>query len=114
MDWYAGTLYKALGVGTWSAVERRWAFAHLLVHDKEAGIVSAGSWEPVDLSAERGSSSRYTDYVSQSIRGAARRRIETPRLLIDARSGEYVRLIRPPAGAWTSVSSQRATTAVAS
>jgi len=94
IDHYTGTLYKALGAGDWSAAERRWALAHLLIHDKDAGIVSAGSWDPIDLlrsiseraGGERGSS-------------APEARIETSKgapLLVDARSKEYVRLIPPP------------------
>lgn len=87
IDHYTGTLYKALGVPAWSQAERRWAREHLLIHDGDAGIVSAGSWDPVSLVEER----------------AAGERLETNAradLLIDARSGEYVRRIRPPAHAF--------------
>jgi len=72
IDHYTGTLYKALAPSAWSAAERRWALAHLLLHDKDVGVVAAGSWDPLDLASLDGT------------------------LLIDARSKEYVRLIRPP------------------
>ena len=87
IDHYTGTLYKALGADHWSAAERRWALAHLLIHDKGAGIVSAGSWEPASLAEEPAQ--------------RASRNQAAPQLLIDARSSEYVRLVRPPAHAWS-------------
>lgn len=92
IDHYTGTLYKALGVPDWSSAERRWARTHLLIHDGDAGIVSAGSWDPVDLAlpgppVEEGASRPSRDHPVDG-------------LLIDARSGEYVRRIRPPAHAF--------------
>ena len=77
MDWYTGTLYKALGAADWSAVERRWALSHLLIHDKDAGIVAAGRWDPLDPASLSASP------------------------LIDARSKEYVRLVPAPATAFS-------------
>jgi cytoplasmic iron level regulating protein YaaA (DUF328/UPF0246 family) len=76
IDHYTGVLYKALDVAAWSAPERRWALNHLLIHDKDAGIVAAGSWEPVDLAT-------------------------LPGLVVDARSKEYVRLVAPSPSAIT-------------
>lgn len=83
VDHYTGTLYKALDASSWSPAGRRWALAHLLIHDKDAGVVTAGSWDPVKLAqfdAEAPSSS-----------------VE---VLIDARSKEYVRRIAPPPGTY--------------
>ena len=89
IDHYTGTLYKALGATDWSAAERRWALAHLLIHDKDAGIVAAGSWDPVDLSrAVSGSGTRGSLSERSESKGGP--------LLIDARSKEYVRLIPAP------------------
>ena len=82
IDHYTGTLYKALEVPSWSAAERRWARAHLLVHDKDAGIVHAGSWAPCSL-------------VEEPAQRASRNQ-PTSDLLLDARSKEYVRLLPPP------------------
>ncbi len=90
IDHYTGTLYKALDAAHWSSAERRWALAHLLIHDKDAGIVGAGSWDPLT----RGST------VEEPETPAAPERRPDP-LLVDARSKEYVRLIPAPSGAWT-------------
>jgi len=83
IDHYTGTLYKALGTDHWSTLERRWALAHLLIHDKDAGIVAAGSWTPVDL------------------RSPGKQSESKGELLVDARSKEYVRLIPAPATAFS-------------
>lgn len=85
IDHFTGTLYKALGADHWSAAERRWATAHLLIHDKTSGVVSAGSWDPFDIGS-----------LSESSESKV-----PPELLIDARSKEYVRLIPPPATAFS-------------
>ena len=95
IDHYTGTLYKALGADHWSTLERRWALAHLLIHDKDAGIVAAGSWDPVDLSRPVSGS---------ATRGSLSERSESKGplgLLIDARSKEYVRLIPAPMTAFS-------------
>ncbi len=118
IDHFTGTLYKALGAASWTAAERRWALAHLLVHDKDAGIVAAGSWDPLPLVERRGKSLPLVEERGKAVRlettrpqgpfslveerGRAVRLETTPReLVIDARSQEYVRLILPPATAWT-------------
>jgi len=94
IDHYTGTLYKALGADHWSTLERRWALAHLLIHDKDAGIVAAGSWAPVDLrSPSQPLAPRPLSERSES-KGP-------PGLLIDARSKEYVRLIPAPTTAFS-------------
>jgi len=49
------------------------------VHDKERGIVPAGSWDPVEAAA------------LETVGGP----------VVDARSGEFVRRIRTPRSAWT-------------
>lgn len=98
IDHYTGTLYKALGADHLSTLERRWALAHLLIHDKDAGIVAAGSWDPVDLSRPLSGSATRGSLSESGTRGSLGERSESKggSLLIDARSKEYVRLIPAP------------------
>lgn len=79
VDHYTGTLYKALGAAGWSQAERRWAGEHLLIHDRDAGIVPALAWTPVELAALQAAGD----------------------VVVDARSKEYQRLVKAPADAWT-------------
>ena len=73
IDHYTGVLYRALDVPAWSAAERRYGLAHLVLHDQERGLVTAGAWESPALDG----------------------------LVVDARSKEYVRRVAAPTGAWS-------------
>jgi len=76
IDHYSGVLYQALQIASWTPPERAYALAHLILHDKERGLVAAGRWDGVEPSELRG-------------------------FVVDARSKEYVRRIKAPAHAWT-------------
>jgi len=76
IDHYSGVLYRALEVDAWTAAERRYALAHLVLHDREAGLVGAGRWDRLDPTELGG-------------------------FVLDARSQEYVRLVRLPRRVWS-------------
>jgi len=76
IDHYSGVLYQALEVGAWSPAERAYALEHLVLHDKEQGLVAAGRWDPLEPSELRG-------------------------FVLDARSKEYARRIKAPPQSWT-------------
>lgn len=76
IDYYSGVLYQALEVSSWTAQERAYALEHLVLHDKEHGLVAAGRWDPLEIGELSG-------------------------FVLDARSKEYARRIKPPANAWT-------------
>lgn len=80
LDAFTGTLYKALGVSSWTADQRRWAEHTIIIHDADLGLVGGAAFDPVPTIAE---------LVAQD------------EAIVDLRSKEYVRRAPLPEGAWS-------------
>ena len=80
LEYYTGTLYKAIDAGSLTPAQRRWAAEHLAIHTLDGGLVHADRWEPLQPLA--------------AILAAG----ET---ILDLRSGEYARKVKLPAGGWS-------------
>lgn len=77
---YTGTLFKALAVDELTPEQRRWAAEHLIVHSADQGLVRVDRWESAPPLS---------------------RLIDDGLVVVDLRSGEFVRKAKLPAGGWS-------------
>ena len=77
---YTGTLFKALAVDELTPAQLDWAATHLIVHSSDRGLVHVGRWEPAPQLA---------DLIADGV------------VVVDLRSGEFVRKTKLPAGGWS-------------
>lgn len=77
---YTGTLFKAIAVDELTSEQLAWAAAHLIVHSSEQGLVRVDRWEAARPLA---------------------RLVDDGLVVVDLRSGEFVRKAKLPSGGWS-------------